>query len=98
MDIEKNYVRDNFLNSGLKGTEKDYSDLLSSLPIKGMGNPVSVKKTGKILKVRIDNPYNEAFLSGMIAGYYEAIEKIEANTKWTQNTEGYITITINNKK
>ena len=43
-----------------------------------MGNPVEVEETGKQLKVKVENPFNDALMAGRIAGYYEAVEKVKS--------------------
>jgi len=106
VDLEKEYIKKNFqdikteanLERGeLKGEEEDYRALLNIISIKGFGIAVEIKKQGKDLKVRINNPGNEAYLAGIISGMYEAIEKTETQVQWLPSTEGYTIITVSPK-
>lgn len=100
MEIEKEYSRENFPAGDLQGSEEDYKNLFIPFffGLRGWGNAVEVKKEDKKLKVRIDNPFNEIILAGVIGGIYEAIERIEAQVQWTPNTQGYTVVTVSPKQ
>lgn len=99
MEVEKDYNRSNFPVENLTGTEEDYKNLFIPFffGLRGWGNAVKVEKEGKKLKVRIDNPFNETMLAGVVGGIYEAIEKIEAQVQWIPNVDGYTVITVSPK-
>jgi hypothetical protein len=68
--------------------------LFEELKLRGMGNPVEVEEAGKQLKVKVENPFNDALVAGRIAGYYEAVEKIKSRVTWVSSDEGYLVIGI----
>lgn len=91
-EAEKKYIKDNFSNQrNLTGTVEDYKVLLDQkeIGLKGWGNVVDIKKENKNLIVRVNNSFYEPIFSGMIGGYYEAIEGIEVDVKWEKNKEGF---------
>ena len=100
MELEKEYRRKQLLSSNLKlkGREKDYMNLLRPFTWRGMGNPVRVEKQDRVLKVKIENPYNDFLSAGFVGGLYEAIEKREARVQWTPSFEsGYSLVTVKPK-
>lgn len=68
--------------------------LFEELKLRGMGNPVEVEEIGKQLKVKVENPFNDALVAGRIAGYYEAVEKVKSRTTWVSSEEGYLVIGV----
>lgn len=72
--------------------------LFEELKLRGMGNPVEVEEAGKQLKVKVENPFNDALVAGRIAGYYEAVEKVKSRMTWVSSDEGYLVIGIEPKR
>lgn len=72
--------------------------LFEELKLRGMGNPVEVEEAGKQLKVKVENPFNDALVAGRIAGYYEAVEKVKSRMTWVSSEEGYLVIGIEPKR
>ena len=68
--------------------------LFEELRMRGMGNPVEVEEAGKQLKVKVENPFNDALMAGRIAGYYEAVEKVKSRVTWVTSEEGYQVIGV----
>jgi hypothetical protein len=64
------------------------------MQLRGMGNPVEVEETGKQLKVRVENPFNDALVAGRIAGCYEALEGIKSKFSWVSSEEGYVVVGV----
>jgi hypothetical protein len=91
-NIIKDYFKENVLVY-LEKTDK-YEELFSPFRIRGWGDPVEISKAGKKLDVRINSPYDESFLAGVVGGYYEAVEKEKAKIGWTPNKGGYTLIKV----
>ncbi len=59
-------------------------EMLSLLPLYGQGLATDVEFTaGGALRVWIDNPYEEYFMAGKLAAFYEAMEGRRARVEWT---------------
>ncbi len=59
-------------------------EMLSLLPLYGYGLATEVEFTrGGVLRVWIDNPYDEYLLAGRMAAYYQAMEGRRARVEWT---------------
>lgn len=59
-------------------------EMLSMLPLYGYGLATEVELTaGGVLRVWIDNPYDEYLLAGRMAAYYQAMEGRRARVEWT---------------
>ncbi len=73
---------------GMRGfTEEErgqlLQEMLSILPLYGYGLATEVEFTsGGILRVWIDNPYDEYLLAGRMAAYYQAMEGRKARVEW----------------
>ena len=72
--------------SGHSGLKEDNAEnlqiLLDDLPFRGMGNPVDLSFEDGVLKVRVENPFNEARICGMVLGWYEALENRKGHMEW----------------
>lgn len=68
--------------------------LFEEMKLRGMGNPVEVEEIGRQLKVKVENPFNDALVAGRIAGYYEAVEKVKSRVTWVSSEEGYLVIGV----
>ena len=105
LDIEKKCVKSEmcakkeFVTADLKGTQEDYQKLFNPqyFGLCGWGNPIEVEKREKVLGVKINNPFNDVILAGMIAGIYETIEGMDSEVQWAPNTQGYFTVTVSPK-
>lgn len=71
--------------------------LFEEMKIRGMGNPVEVDEVGRHLRVKVDNPFNDALIAGRIAGYYEALEQVESRVTWVTSEEGYVIVGVDPK-
>lgn len=98
-EIQKEYAKNNFHTFSFGNTEDNYQTIFNPIEfgVRGWGNPVEIKKEGKNLKAKIDNPFSEPVLAGIVAGIYEKKENIEADVQWTPNVEGYTIITVTPK-
>jgi hypothetical protein len=76
----------------LPNTVREYQMLLDQMRVKGLGNPVEVRKEGDVLTVRIDDPFCEPILAGKVAGYYQVLERTPVQVTWTPADEGYTVI------
>jgi hypothetical protein len=68
--------------------------LFEELKLRGMGNPVEVEEIGRQLKVKVENPFNDALVAGRIAGYYESVENVKSRVTWVSSEEGYLVIGV----
>jgi hypothetical protein len=68
--------------------------LFEELKMRGMGNPVEVEEIGRQLKVKVENPFNDALVAGRIAGYYESVENVKSRVTWVSSEEGYLVIGV----
>ena len=96
---EKKYIVKNFFFPNILKTKNPFSKLLDQKlwGVLGWGNPSQVKWEDRILRVRVDNPFYEPILAGIIGGIYEIIKKTEVNVSWTPNIDGYTKITVSPK-
>ncbi len=73
-------------HSGLSELKEDNAEnlqiLLDDLPFRGMGNPVNSSLYDGVLELRVENPFNEARICGMVLGWYEALENGKGNLEW----------------
>jgi hypothetical protein len=89
IDAERDYTMKMLADLGLtKPSEEARSDLLqemlSLLPLYGQGVATDVEFTsGGVLRVWVDNPYDEYFLAGRLAAFYEAMEGKRARVDWS---------------
>ena len=100
MEIEKEYMSKNFIFPELfQKKENIYSKIFNPLlwGVLGWGNPVKVEKKDQTLQVRIDNPFNEPILAGIVGGIYEIVEGVKARVEWTENINGYFITTVYQK-
>ncbi len=69
-------------------------DMLSQLPVYGYGLASEVEYTaGGILRVWVDNPYEELLMAGRLGAFYEAVEGRRARIDWSEagpSTVSYI--------
>ncbi|MBC7253603.1 MAG: hypothetical protein H5T72_06525 [Actinobacteria bacterium] len=69
-------------------------EMLSQLPVYGYGLASEVEYTsGGILRVWVDNPYEELLMAGRLGAFYEAVEGRRARIDWSQagpSTVSYI--------
>ncbi|HEY5530887.1 MAG TPA: hypothetical protein VIK22_02675 [Candidatus Anoxymicrobiaceae bacterium] len=83
---------DSALSSG--ELEKAYSDYLSTLPLDGMGNPVSFEMADGKIEVTVENPYSVYILAGTLQGLYEALEKVPSRVDWNEAGPGAVHFTV----
>ncbi|MDI6830164.1 MAG: hypothetical protein QME88_02395 [Actinomycetota bacterium] len=72
--------------TGQRGEERGdlLQEMLSLLPLYGQGLAGEVEHTsGGVLRVWIDNPYNEYFIAGRLAAFYQVMEGVRARVEWT---------------
>lgn len=71
-----------------------HQEMLSQLPVYGYGLASEVEYTaGGILRVWVDNPYEELLMAGRLGAFYEAVEGRKARVEWTEtgpSTVAYI--------
>ena len=93
IEIERRFMFDRVKEYGLRLSHSGYSELrednaenlkilLDGLPFRGMGNPVEFSFKAGVLKLRVENPFNEARLCGKVLGFYEALEGRRGNLEW----------------
>ncbi len=68
--------------------------LFEELKMRGMGNMVEVEEAGRQLRVKVENPFNDALVAGRVAGYYEAVEETGSRMTWSLSDEGYLAIAV----
>jgi len=56
--------------------------LLSDFPFRGMGEPVDLSLENGTLRLRVNNPYNEALICGKVLGYYESLMGRKGEIEW----------------
>ncbi len=89
IEAERDYTMKMLADLGFtKPSEETRSDLLqemlSLLPLYGQGLATDVEFTsGGVLRVWVDNPYDEYFLAGRLAAFYEAMEDKRARVDWS---------------
>jgi hypothetical protein len=89
IDAEREYTLKMLEDVGLSGAPEERRDemlqeMLSLLPLYGQGLATDVEFTaGGALRVWIDNPYDEYFMAGRLAAFYEAMEGKRARVDWT---------------
>jgi len=87
---ERDYTMKMLQDLGLTSApEEKRSDLLqemlSLLPLYGQGLATDVEFTsGGAMRVWVDNPYDEYFLAGRLAAFYEAMEGKRARVDWSR--------------
>ncbi|MGQ9537558.1 MAG: hypothetical protein ACUVT4_10140 [Actinomycetota bacterium] len=60
-------------------------EMLSQLPVYGYGLASEVEYTaGGILRVWVDNPYEELLMAGRLGAFYEAVEGRKARMEWME--------------
>jgi hypothetical protein len=65
--------------------EEMLQDLLTMLPLYGHGLATDAEfVAGGTLRVWVDNPYDEYFLAGRLAAFYEAVEGKRARVTWSR--------------
>jgi hypothetical protein len=73
---------------GLAGEERGrlLQEMLSQLPVYGYGLASEVEYTaGGVLRVWVDNPYEERLMAGRLGAFYEAVEGRRARIDWTED-------------
>ncbi len=68
--------------------------VFQEMQLRGMGNPVEVEEIGRQLKVRVENPFNDALVAGRIAGCYEALEGVRSKMSWVSSEDGYVVVGV----
>ena len=96
MGIEKERVRGVIAAKGrdLDSSEEGYLRFLKTTRLKGMGNGVSVGLTDGTVKARVDNPYFEPLIAGMLGGFFEAATGGDAEVEWTDGSTGFTEVTL----
>ena len=90
IDAEREYTLKMLEDIGLKGAQEErrgemLQEMLALLPLYGQGLATDVEFTaGRSLRVWIDNPYDEYFMAGKLAAFYEAMEGKRARVDWTR--------------
>jgi len=95
VDLEKEYIRKDLEAQKLERQRIDYQNLLSNLPMRGLGYAARIEKEGEKLQVQINNCIHAPHLAGMIGGFYEYLEGKEAEVNWARGHEelvGIITV------
>jgi hypothetical protein len=73
-------------HSGESSYKQDASEnmgiLLSDFPFRGMGEPVDLSLENGTLRLRVNNPYNEALICGKVLGYYESLMGRKGEIEW----------------
>lgn len=64
--------------------EKTYRDYLESMALYGLGNPVEFVVEDSVVRVTVENPYEEHIIAGNLQGLREALEKTESAVEWKQ--------------
>ncbi len=76
------------------GRDRGIWELFEEMKVRGMGNPVEVDEIGRYLRVRVENPFNDALVAGRIAGYFEAVEGVKSRFNWVSSEEGYVVVGV----
>jgi hypothetical protein len=90
VDAERDYTMKMLRDLGLTDSveerrESMLQEMLALLPLYGQGLATDVEFTpGGVLRVWVDNPYNEMFLAGRLAAFYEAMEGKRARVDWSE--------------
>ncbi|MBC7246200.1 MAG: hypothetical protein H5T73_00260 [Actinobacteria bacterium] len=88
VDAEREHTLRMLEDLGIRGVAEErgqlLQEMLSILPLYGYGLATEVEFTsGGILRVWIDNPYDEYLLAGRMAAYYQAMEGRKARVEWS---------------
>jgi hypothetical protein len=79
-------IHEEFIATGRAGKvvtrDKLYQEVLDSLPLRGLGNPVECDTQDGKLTVTVENPFNEHMLAGHLCALYELGEGREATVSW----------------
>ncbi len=79
-------IHEEFIASGRAGKvvtrDKLYQEVLDSLPLRGLGNPVGCETRNGKLTVSVENPFNQHLLAGHLCALYELGEGREATVSW----------------
>ncbi len=86
-------LRDRLDNYILK-RRRGILELFEDMRVRGMGNPVEIDEIGRYLRVRVENPFNDALVAGRIAGYFEAVEGVRSRFNWVSSEEGYVVVGV----
>jgi hypothetical protein len=90
IDAERDYTMKMLEDLGLTGVSTERRDdllqeMLAMLPLYGQGLATDVEFiSGGTLRVWVDNPYDEYFLAGRLAAFYEAMEGKRARVDWSR--------------
>lgn len=74
-----------------QGNRAVYERILATLPLHGQGNPVKLEQEDGLLRVAVENPYNEYLLAGHMGAVFEAVEGVEADIEW-EHPDPYTTV------
>ncbi len=74
----------------------EYMKHARTLRIRGMGNVSSASVSGRLAKVRVDNPYHEALVAAFVAGFHEAVTGEESRVEWTPPVRGTTYVSVSN--
>lgn len=80
-----------------QGNRAIYEKVLAPLPLYGQGNLVRLEKEDGLLRVTVENPYNEHLLAGHIGAVFEAVEGVESRIEWENPDFFTTTFTIRAK-
>jgi len=87
---ERDYTIKLLRDLGLAGEFREkredlLEEMLAMLPLYGQGLATDVEYiSGGTLRVWVDNPYDEYFLAGKLAAFYEAVEGKRARVDWAR--------------
>lgn len=90
IDAERYYTMKMLEDLGLTGVSMEKRDdmmqeMLALLPLYGQGLATDFEFiSGSTLRVWVDNPYDEYFLAGRLAAFYEAMEGKRARVGWSR--------------
>lgn len=90
IDAERDYTMKMLQDLGLAEAPEEQSadllqEMLSFLPLYGQGLATDVEFTsGGTLRVWVDNPYDEYFLAGRLAAFYEVLGGRQARVDWSR--------------
>lgn len=70
-------------------------EMLSQLPVYGYGLANEVELTfGGILRVWIDNPYQELLMAGRLGAFFESVEGVRARIEWSNIGPSTVSYTL----
>lgn len=100
-EMSKRNIHEEFIGTGRVGKlvkrDKLYQEVLDSLPLRGLGNPVEYVTEGGRFTVTVENPFNEHMIAGHLCAMYELGEGREATVSWQYADPSSLVVKVEEK-